>query len=660
MGPECLSAEARAACVDQVNRALRRSSLLGLPASVLLALILGDSVTLTRRVIFVALVWGADLVAFFASGRYLRRRAHGVSIERPWLGPCSIGLIGFGWASLSVIGMPSAHHVELRSIYLLFVCATSATYVVGAAARRLYFYASQIPMLAPVTAAFVSSTDHTTRLLGFAVPLYFAVMAGLHHEVHSVVVSELQLRERNDKANAALVRQALQDDLTGLANRAAFLRALHEALSETRGSGALIGVLYIDIDWFKVVNDTLGHGTGDLLLVGVAERIRAVTPNRGLAARFGGDEFILLCSELHSHAEAVDVARRLSDALAAPFSIAGRSVNVSASIGVATNLQPTDNADSLLSNADAAQYQAKQKGRNRVEVFDRDLRDALVRRLDQEHDIRVALSDGQIVAWYQPIVDLHTGHIVGAEALARWHHPTRGLLDAFKFVPLAEETGLILDLDDQIMRNAVTTRASLPATSVGQDFRFWINISARHFSRAHPTARLSELLDRVGCDPMMIGIELTETAVLNDVDAAASEISAARALGVKVALDDFGVGHSSLTLLRSLPIDRVKIDRAFIANVNQNRRDYAIVRNVLTLAHDLGLDVVAEGVETPEHAHLLRELGCGYGQGWLWAKALRCDELLEQVRAVNTAPRLAVVSDNGRDTRRTGYGTEGR
>jgi diguanylate cyclase (GGDEF)-like protein len=626
-------------------RALWRSSLLGIPASTLLALILGSSVPEPRRIGLVAFVSIADVVTMLSAGRYLRRRRRGEVFDRYPLGLVCTMVIAVAWGSPAVFALPGPHDVDLRAVYLLFVCGCSATYVVGTAARRLYFYASQIPMLLPVAIVFTSSADRVTRLLGFAVPIYFIVMTSLHHEVHGVVVSELQLREHNDEANARLreanaqlTRRALRDDLTGLANRAAFVDVLQRAVGDARARGTIVGVLYFDVDRLKVVNDSLGHAAGDMLLVQIAERVHRMLRSTDVLARLGGDEFTMLLDQLRSTGEAVVIAERVAESFLQPFRIGGRSINVSASIGVATNQDTTDDAESLMSFADAAQYRAKQSGRNRVEVFDIKLRAAIESRLDEEHALRDAITQDRIVAWFQPEVDLRTGRFVGAEALARWDHPSRGLLDAGKFVPLAEETGLVFALDDAIVESAVATRVQLAADGLGDGFRIWCNVSATHLTRGTPAQRLAQLLERTGCDPKYIGLEITETAVLPDVAAAAREIAAARALGVKVALDDFGTGHSSLTLLRSLTIDRVKIDRTFICEFTRDTRDAAIVRHVIALAGDLGLDVVAEGVETPEQARLLMELGCVRAQGYLWAKALPVaelrDRLVEQRRGV--------------------------
>jgi diguanylate cyclase (GGDEF)-like protein len=431
--------------------------------------------------------------------------------------------------------------------------------------------------------------------------------------------------------------------LTGLPNRAAFGYQLDRAVSAARRDGTMVGVLYFDLDHFKFVNDSLGHGAGDELLVEVAHRVQAVMRTHDMLARLGGDEFTMLLDRLHDGAEAVMIAQRVEQAFAAPFEVAGRRFNASASIGIATNLNSTDDAEILLSNADAAQYRAKQGGRNRTEIFDVEFRESIQRRLENEQELRDAIANGEIVAWYQPEVELRTGRVVGAEALARWQHP-EGIREARTFVPLAEDAGLVFVIDAMVTTNAAAARARLAAIGVASDFRIWCNVSANQLTRAQPTDRLSALLERTGCDPSQIGIEITETAILPDVEAAASEIAAARKLGIKVALDDFGTGHSSLTLLRRLPIDKVKIDQTFVAELTRDPRVVAIVRSVITLATDLGLDVVAEGVESPEQAKLLIELGCNYAQGYLWARAMPLDLLIEQIVGQQGANGLGRVA----------------
>jgi diguanylate cyclase (GGDEF)-like protein len=631
-----------------VNRALRRTSLLGIPAATLLAVILGSSVPTSRRVAFVLCVSAADLATFAGSWHYLARRRRGEVVKHYWFGPFSTALVGLAWGSLAVFGLPGPAHGDLRAFYLVFVLGTSATYVVGASARRLYYYASQVPMLSLVAVAFLASGDRVTHLLGFAVPIYFAVMTASHHEVHAVVVSELQLREQNEaasvslrEANVRLEKQALRDGLTGLPNRAAFSDQLERAVSAARRDNTTIGVLYFDIDHFKAVNDTLGHHAGDELLSQIARRVQSVMRSHDLLARMGGDEFTMLLDRLHDGTEAVAIATRVFECFAAPFELSGRRFSASASIGIATNINAFDDAGTLLSNADAAQYGAKQGGRNRIEVFDVEFRQTIRRRLEDEQELRDALANDEIIGWYQPEVDLHTGRIVGAEALARWSH-VGGIREAYTFVPLAEETGLVFALDAAVSRSALVGRAALAAAGIDPGFRIWCNVSAGQLTRARPAERLMGLLDRTGCEPSSIGIEITESAVLLDVETAAREISALRDLGIKVALDDFGTGHSSLTLLRSLPIDKVKIDQTFVRELTTDARVVAIVRSVINLARDLGLEVVAEGVETTEQARLLGELGCDHAQGYLWARAMPIDALTrclheQQPRAADVA-----------------------
>ncbi|HEY3831655.1 MAG TPA: EAL domain-containing protein [Acidimicrobiia bacterium] len=638
-----LSDAVRVACLDQVNRALVRSALIGIPASALLAVILGSAVPLSRRVLFVALVTVADLWTFFAARRYEALRRAGEQLGTYTIGLLGAGATGLAWGSLSFLGFPDNQHVQLRTVYLLFVVGCSATYIVGAAARRSYFYAPLVPMLGLVMIRCLSSGERVTTLLGVAVPIYFAVMASLHHEVHTVVVKELELRERNDETNSRLVEAntrltelAMRDPLTGLANRAAFIEHLERAVASARRCDTKIGVLYFDIDRFKVVNDSLGHAAGDHLLTDVAHRVTDLLRTNDVLARLGGDEFTICLDGVESVAQAVVVARRIADAFIAPFRVAGRSLNVSASIGVATNYHMDDGAEALLSHADVAQYRAKQNGRNRVEVFDVELRESIQRRVDDEQELRDALALGQIVAYYQPQFDLVTREIVGAEALARWKHPDRGVLAAGAFVPLAEDSGIVFALDGKIIGDAVNARVRLRDKGLDDSFRIWCNISARQLARGAPAEQLTALLARAGCSPSAIGIELTETAVLPDVHAAAVHIGQARRLGVKVALDDFGTGHSSLTLLRSLEIDAVKIDRSFVQDITIDRTDAAIVRSVILLAHDLGLNVVAEGVETQEQAEMLVQLGCRRAQGFLYSEAVSFNTLMRALEAQHT------------------------
>ena len=347
MGRRAPCAEVRTACDDQVVLAVWRSALLGIPASLLLALILGSSVPLRRVIEFVTLVSVADVVCFVALSSYRRRRRRGETVERFWIGPCCAALIGLAWGSLALFGMPNAQHIELRVVYLLFIAGISATYVVGAAARRVDFWASQLPLVVPLVFVFLRSEEHVTRLLGVAIIIYFGVMAALHRDVHGLVLSELTLRQQKEVATVRLSYEASHDSLTGLTSRATFIDQLNDAFVDRDGR-AIVGVVYIDLDRFKVVNDSLGHRAGDELLVEAASRMQGVIDGRGLLARFGGDEFTVLLRDMASESEALATAERVSASLEPPVHLCGRFVNVSASIGVATTRVSVGDASSLL------------------------------------------------------------------------------------------------------------------------------------------------------------------------------------------------------------------------------------------------------------------------------------------------------------------------
>jgi diguanylate cyclase (GGDEF)-like protein len=453
-----------------------------------------------------------------------------------------------------------------------------------------------------------------------------------------MVISEIELKHANADLVTDLTAQqqrltelALHDGLTGLMNRRGFQQVLHRAVEAARRDGGIVGVVFFDIDRFKIVNDSLGHAAGDELLRVVAARVSDVIRDSDVLARVGGDEFVVLLDRLGDSYEAFAIAQRMRMQFDEPVLLDGRRVHAAASIGVATNLHSSDGAEDLLRHADTAQYRAKVAGGNRVEVFDIELRRSLERRLEAERELREGLAAGQIVPYFQPQIDLATGRIIAVEALARWLHPTRGVLGAPEFVPLAEDVGLIADLDDAVAAQAIRARVALGELGVDHSFRIWCNISPKQLTRVGPVQRLENFLGSVGCDPGGIGMEITETAVLADAEAGARELAAARRLGVRIALDDFGTGRSSLTLLRALPIDSLKIDRSFVVDMVDDQADAAIVAGVIDLAHRLGLEVVAEGVEDEAQERMLRELGCDCAQGFRYGHAVPLDDLIPQL-----------------------------
>jgi len=459
---------------------------------------------------------------------------------------------------------------------------------------------------------------------GGEVPVSQLIQAHLGEDrsVQYYSFSARDLSERRDY-QSRLAHEVLHDRLTGLPNRALFVDRLTQGLARTaRRESSLLAVLFIDLDRFKLVNDSLGHEAGDHLLVEVASRLQSVLRSGDTAARFGGDEFTLVCEEVEDEAQAESIARRVLSVLAVPFLLADGPVHVTASVGIALSdgtvaARPED----LLRDADAALHRAKDLGKARYELFDERLRAHAVARLQTESALHEALDLGQLRVHYQPEVDLRTGEIVGAEALVRWEHPLNGLVPPDDFIPLAEETGLIDQIGRWVLREAcwqaARWRDARPGTA---PFVVGVNLSPRQLTPDVVTLVASALAE-TGIDPAQLGLEVTETALVADGDAAVAVLHDLRALGVRLVIDDFGTGYSSLAYLRRLPVEGVKIDRSFVANIATSHEDSAIVAAVCGMASALGLSPVAEGVETAAQLAEVVRLGCDAAQGWYFARS---------------------------------------
>jgi diguanylate cyclase (GGDEF)-like protein len=392
----------------------------------------------------------------------------------------------------------------------------------------------------------------------------------------------------------------------------------------------------VDIDDFKVINDSLGHGSGDRLLVAVAERMRRVLRPTDLLARFGGDEFTALLEDVTDARHAMRVADRLGSALRAPFVIDGHQRFVTASVGVALSGQG-ENAEELLRDADAAMYRAKELGKARCELFDQSMRRRAVERLELEAGLRSALDNDELRLYYQPAVELEGGRVVGVEALLRWEHPEHGLLLPERFIPLAEQTGLIVPIGAWVLSEACR---QLDEWGL-RDMWMSVNVSPRQLASESLVDDVTSALGDAGLEPSRLWLEITESAVIGDPEAAVGKLHELKSLGVKLAVDDFGIGYSSLANLRELlPVDALKIDRSFVAGVGANADDRAIVESVIGLAHSLGLDAVAEGVETPDQAAMLTDLDCSHAQGFHFAHPLAADALSQLLgaRALDELP----------------------
>ncbi len=431
------------------------------------------------------------------------------------------------------------------------------------------------------------------------------------------------------RAERVLAHHALHDSLTGLPNRALLLDRLAQALVRSGRSGGFVAVLYLDLDRFKLVVDELGHEVGDRVLRAVAARLRNVVRPSDTVARFAGDEFVVVCDDVEGPAEATRIANRVAEVLAVPIDDHEELV-VAASIGVALVVGDDVTAEALVRNADTAMHRAKELGRSRIELFDEGMRSRLVNRLRQERLLARAVADRQLALHYQPVVRLPELEISGVEALVRWDHPDRGLVLPGDFIPLAEDSGLIVEVGGWVLtegvRQAVRWSGSVGPT---RGLEVAVNLSAKQLAEPYFVKEVAGLLHEhdIGRQPVSLWLEITETLLLEDPIVTASLLTQLRGLGVKLSIDDFGTGYSSLAYLRRFPVDCLKIDRSFVSGLDGDTDSRPIAAAIVEMAHALGLRVVAEGVETSTQLEALVDLGCDAAQGFLFAPALPAPQL---------------------------------
>ncbi len=473
----------------------------------------------------------------------------------------------------------------------------------------------------------LSLIDREGRLV--PVSLVLVAHRGVDHHIEQISVNARDISDRK-ALEARLEHEATHDPLTGLPNRTLLLDRLDVAIGRARRQHRRLAVLFLDLDHFKVVNDSLGHSTGDQLLAAVAARLTDHVRPGDTVARFGGDEFVVVCEEVESIYEVEEIAGRIATAVAEPVWIGEAEVFVTSSVGIALASDLHLTPEQLLRDADAAMYQAKEKGRNRHEVFDSRLRTRALDRLEVENSLRRALVRHELRVHYQPCFDLQTNAVVGVEALLRWEHPQRGLLLPAEFLRIAEETGLVVPVGAWVLHQACRQmqrlRTELPEFA---DLGVAVNLSARQITHPYLVDEVAKAIEDTGTRPDTLMLEITESVLMDDITTNVSTLRRLKDLGVSLAIDDFGTGYSSLAYLRRFPVDLLKVDRSFVNGLGSDPEDAAIVQTVITLAHTLGLEALAEGVESPLQQDELRRLGCNQAQGFLLGRPMSIADLTD-------------------------------
>ena len=437
------------------------------------------------------------------------------------------------------------------------------------------------------------------------------------NEVVGVYGITKDITERK-KAERIINHMAYHDVLTGLPNRRLFKDRLTEEVERTREAGGQLAVMFLDLDRFKIINDTLGHDMGDRLLQVVAKRIESCARPCDTVARMGGDEFTILMPDIEGEEEPKQVAQSLLNSLKDSFTLEGHEFHITTSIGIA--LYPNDGpaADVIMKNADTAMFRAKEAGKNQYRLYNALMNDQAFNRLTLENDLRKALERGEFVAYYQPQLNIDTGEIIGMEALVRWKHPERGLVSPAQFIPLAEETGLIVQIDEWVLRTACEQNKRWQEQGY-RPLRVAVNLSTQQFQRVNLVERVAQVLEETGLDPQYLELEITESIAMSNVERVIATLQELAKLGLEIAIDDFGTGYSSLVYLKNFPIHRLKIDQSFVRDITTDSGDAAIVATIIAMSHSMKLDVIAEGVETPEQLKFLHQQMCHEMQGYLFS-----------------------------------------
>ncbi len=461
----------------------------------------------------------------------------------------------------------------------------------------------------------------------------------------SAISVALGLSMENLRQKETILHLAYHDALTDLPNRTLFEDRLTVALAQAHRRNQMLPVMFLDLDRFKQVNDMAGHAMGDKLLRSVAERLAGLVREGDTVARVGGDEFTLLSPEVAGVEDTVEIAERVLKVFQQPWALDGHEFHVTTSVGIAMYPNDGEDAESLLRNADTAMYRAKEQGRNNYQLYTPAMNARIAERLAVENSLRHGLVSGEFAVHYQPQVNIDTGQIVGAEALVRWQHPERGLVLPAEFIPVAEETGLIVPLGEWVLRTACAQNRAWQEAGL-PPLRVAVNLSARQFQQRDLKSMVAQVLGETGLDPHCLQLEITEGVAMQDAEFTITMLRELRGMGIQIAIDDFGTGHSSLSYLRRLPIDVVKIDRSFVCDLTTDPNDAAIASTIVAMAHNLKLRVIAEGVETEEQLTFLKEQQCDEFQGYLFSKPVPAEKLEKIVVRGRRRSRARVSVDS--------------
>jgi diguanylate cyclase (GGDEF)-like protein len=593
------------------------------------ALGLSGATNVSRRKLAIgSIVMGCGMAAVYYTGMYSIEVRPTITYDTRLASASVVIAIVASFAALSLtLRMRKVQHSSAVMTRL------RVAIVIGLANAGMHYVGMTAAQLAPdahstdVAIAVANNTNgwfgviaavSTLGLLGIAL---LTVIYDTHLE-SKIRGRAIQLEE----ANAQLHHLALHDSLTGLANRHLLEVRLADAMIDAKRFDKQLAVLLIDLDRFKAINDSLGHQAGDDLLREVGYRLGAIARKTDTIARLGGDEFVMLIDQIDDHGQVEAVAKRMLANVAAPFELKGVSVHVTPCIGIA--LYPQDGLDieTLLVHADAAMYESKQAGRNTFRFFSVEMSTLAHERLELESGLRRALVAGEFELHYQPKVDIQTNQTKSVEALVRWRHPQRGLIQPAEFIPIAEETGIIIEIGEWVLRDACRRAASWRRSGM-VGMRVAVNLSARQFRQQNLVEVVESALRDAGLEPRFLELELTESAVMHDPEASAAILECLSRIGVQISIDDFGAGYSSLSYLKRFPLDKLKIDRTFIRDLVNSAEDASIVRAVISLAHSLKIKVIAGGVETLEQLEFLRQLGCDQYQGFYFSRPMPPDEL---------------------------------